>query len=460
MHVPFFLGEITTDTLERLADVVEAYGEGMVRATPSQNLVIRSVFAAALSGLHRALAVLNLAGVPASRSPVLREMIACTGAATCKLGICLSQGLARAVRDELERADPDLQDAADLRLHINGCPNSCGRHPIGSIALYGAARRFGDRLVPHYVLQLGGRLGEGRTRLAEGKELLPARNVPAFIVEFLRAFRESEQYPNFDSFLDSGGREEAARIAVRYKNVPPFAQGTECYYDWGVEEPFSLAGRGPGECSAGVFDLIEVDLASAHQALEEGKLLPAAQLAARALLITQGEEAHSAVETFELFEKYFLRTGLVDGSFQDLIADAQEHAATSDNHEPFEASSGRISSLIDAVEDLYENMDPSLRFRAVPQRCSPTDVCVKEAQPAVPDDVAVDREADFRGVTCPLNYVKTKLLLGQMDRGQVLSVLLDEAGGRSVPESAANDSHEVLSTEKRDSCWRVVIRKG
>ncbi|MBU0716771.1 MAG: hypothetical protein KJ749_00850, partial [Planctomycetes bacterium] len=420
VHVPVFLGDVTADMLERLADVVETYGEGMVRATPSQNLVIRSVAGAALPGLHRALIALNLAPATLGQPPVLREMVACTGAATCKLGICLSQGLARAIRDKLERADLDLQDAADLRLHINGCPNSCGRHPIGSIALFGAARRIGDRLVPHYVLQLGGRLGEGRTRLAEGKEILPARNVPAFLAEFLQAFRESEQYPDFDSFLDSGGTEAAARIAVGYKKVPSFAQRPEYYCDWGTEEPFSLAGRGPGECSAGVFDLIEVDLASARQALEEGKVLEATQLAARALLVTQGEETDNAAEVFELFEKHFMRSGLVDGSFWDLITDARAHAVTSDDRGPFEVSPRRVSFLIDAVESLYENMDPSLRFRAVPQRCGPTCACVREAPPAVPDDVAVDREADFRGVTCPLNYVKTKLLLGQMDRGQVL----------------------------------------
>ncbi|UCE62122.1 MAG: sulfurtransferase TusA family protein, partial [Phycisphaerales bacterium] len=460
VHVPLFLGEISVDTLERLADVVETYGEGMVRATPSQNLVIRSVLGTTLPGLHRAFAALKMTGGRKNRSPVLREMIACTGASTCKLGICLSQGLAEAIRDELEHSELDLQDATLLRLHINGCPNSCGHHPIGSIALFGAARRIGDRLVPHYVLQLGGRLGEGRTRLAEGKEVLPARNVPVFLIEFLRVFRESEQYPDFDSFLDSGGREQATRIAAQYKNVPPFAQGTRHYCDWGENEPFSLAGRGPGECSAGVFDLIEVDLASARQALEEGKTLAAAELASRALLVTQGEEAHTAAEAFDLFEKHFLRTGLVDDSFQDLIAEARNRAARLNGNKPFDVDVRRISFLIDAVESLYENMDPSLRFKAVPQRCGPTCACLKEAQLVASDDVAVDREADFRGVTCPLNYVKTKLLLEQMNRGQVLSVLLDETGIRSVPDSAANAGHEVLSKQEEVDGWRVLIRRA
>ena len=41
---------------------------------------------------------------------------------------------------------------------------------------------------------------------------------------------------------------------------PDFEDDKNYYYDWGAEEAFSLVGRGVGECSAGLFDLIEVDL--------------------------------------------------------------------------------------------------------------------------------------------------------------------------------------------------------
>ncbi len=112
-----------------------------------------------------------------------------------------------------------------------------------------------------------------------------------------------------------------------------------------------------------------------------------------------------------------------------------------------------MAALITAVDTLYENMDQSLRFQPV----------AAVATPAASTDVStitIDREADFQGVTCPLNYVKTKLLLGQMKSGQVLSVLLDEAGGRSVPQSAAKDGHEILSAEKLGDRWRVILRKA
>ncbi len=461
VHIAPVLGELSPDTFEKLADIVEGYGEGMIRMTPSQNLVIRWVPEEALAGLHAELAAIDLAQ---DRPPVLREATACTGAATCKLGICLSQGLSRAVHTAMAHADLDLDEAADVRLYMNGCPNSCGRHPIGSIALFGGARRVEDRLVPHYVLQLGGRLGEGKTRLAEGKESLPARNVPAFLVEFLRAFRKSAAYPDFDAFLDAGGRDIAHRMVAEFKHVPPFTEDRNFYYDWGAEEPFSMAGRGPGECSAGVFDLIKVDLDGARQALEEGRLFSAVHLSARALLITRGEEARDSADALRLFEEHFVEAELVDASFRPMIAAAREWSGASKGDEGFEAAREQVSALVAAVENLYENMDQSLRFQPVLQQCGAGQarpaVTKTDAGDAAGDDVVPDREADFRGVTCPLNYVKTKLLLNQMEPGQILSVLFDEVGARSVPESAERDGHTVLSVQEQADAWRLVIRKA
>ncbi|MHC4915919.1 MAG: sulfurtransferase TusA family protein [Planctomycetota bacterium] len=440
-----FLGDVGAGTMEGLADVVEEHGEGQLRATQEQNLLLRWVSEAELPVLHERLAGLGLGGSPPR---ILRRAVACTGAATCRLGICLSRGLTAAIRDELERSGPDVSEA-DVRLHVNGCPNSCGRHPIGSIALVGAARRVGDRLVPHYLVQLGGRLGAERARLAQGKDAVPARSVPRFVVELLRAFRESEHYPDFDAFLDSGGREAAAELAAGHREVPAFTEDRNFYYDWGAEELFSLAGRGPGECSAGVFDLIEVDLASAREALDDGRVRAAVRAAARALLVTRGEEAREGAEALRLFGKHFVETGLVEERFGGLL----ESAATGDDE--LVAARDEAAELVTAVEALYAGMDSSLRFKPAGEGAASG----PEA-PASGEGVRPDREADFQGVTCPLNYVKTKLLLEGMENGRVLAVLLDEAGGKNVPKSAEADGHEVLSVEQEGERWRVIIRKG
>jgi sulfite reductase (ferredoxin) len=289
VQLALVLGDVEADVMQALADIVEAHGEGMLRAEQHQNAFLRWVPENQLVELYVKLSQIGLA---TSQPPILRDMVSCAGASTCQLGICLSRGLAKAIADGLSRTDLDLHGLGELNIHISGCPNSCGRHPIAQIGFFGAARRVGGRLAPHYVVVLGGRVEESRTRLAERKGTIPARNVPAFLRDFLAAFSESAQHPDFSAFLDAGGREVAGTLVSEHKDIPDFEQDKNPYFDWGAEQVFSLAGRGPGECGAGVFDLIDVDLASAGEALDKHRYFEAASLAARALLVTRGEQAN------------------------------------------------------------------------------------------------------------------------------------------------------------------------
>jgi TusA-related sulfurtransferase len=69
-------------------------------------------------------------------------------------------------------------------------------------------------------------------------------------------------------------------------------------------------------------------------------------------------------------------------------------------------------------------------------------------------------ELDLRGVICPYNFVKTKLKLETLKQGQVLSVLLDDGDPiRNVPRSVENEGHTVISQERVDQAYRVLIRR-
>ena len=69
-------------------------------------------------------------------------------------------------------------------------------------------------------------------------------------------------------------------------------------------------------------------------------------------------------------------------------------------------------------------------------------------------------ELDLRGVICPYNFVKTKLKLEAMEQGQILSVLLDDGDPiRNVPRSVSNEGHTVLSQDRVDGSYRVLIRR-
>ena len=67
---------------------------------------------------------------------------------------------------------------------------------------------------------------------------------------------------------------------------------------------------------------------------------------------------------------------------------------------------------------------------------------------------------DFRGVACPMNFVKTKIALAPLAPGSLLEVWLDDGQPiGNVPGSVRNEGHEIVSTTKVDDYWKVLIRK-
>jgi tRNA 2-thiouridine synthesizing protein A len=77
-------------------------------------------------------------------------------------------------------------------------------------------------------------------------------------------------------------------------------------------------------------------------------------------------------------------------------------------------------------------------------------------------DPIADRELDIRGDICPITFVKSKLAIEKMAKGQVLKVLIDYAPSAvNVPRSMEHEGHEVLSvTEGEGPVWTLLVRKA
>jgi TusA-related sulfurtransferase len=64
------------------------------------------------------------------------------------------------------------------------------------------------------------------------------------------------------------------------------------------------------------------------------------------------------------------------------------------------------------------------------------------------------------GEECPMNYVRTKLALENLESGQVLEVFVSRGEAeRNVPRSAREEGHEVLAVTTGEDRVRVLIRK-
>lgn len=72
-----------------------------------------------------------------------------------------------------------------------------------------------------------------------------------------------------------------------------------------------------------------------------------------------------------------------------------------------------------------------------------------------------DQSMDLRGVLCPMNFVKTKLKLEEMETGEVLEVLLDDGEPiRSVPRSIKEEGHKIIQVENIGKAYKLLIKKG
>ncbi len=72
-----------------------------------------------------------------------------------------------------------------------------------------------------------------------------------------------------------------------------------------------------------------------------------------------------------------------------------------------------------------------------------------------------DLKIDLRGTPCPLNWVKTKLRLEDMDPGQCLEVLLDDGEPiRSAPRSVKSEGHKIIEVTPLDGGFRLLIESS
>ncbi|GBC88399.1 hypothetical protein HRbin13_00521 [bacterium HR13] len=72
-----------------------------------------------------------------------------------------------------------------------------------------------------------------------------------------------------------------------------------------------------------------------------------------------------------------------------------------------------------------------------------------------------DRELDIRGDVCPFTFVKSKLVLEQMEKGEILRVIVDyKPSAENVPKSMREEGQEVLAVNQIGSSeWEILVRK-
>jgi len=143
-------GRIGGELLGTVADLADRFGEGRIRTTADQKLVVLDVPDESVEELVAALAEHDLQVRP---SAFRRATMACTGIEFCKLAIVETKGHAKELTAELERRLPDFDEP--ITINVNGCPNSCARFQTADIGFKGMMVAGEEGFQVH----LGGHLG-------------------------------------------------------------------------------------------------------------------------------------------------------------------------------------------------------------------------------------------------------------------------------------------------------------
>ena len=181
-------GRMTGEQLEAAADLAERFGSGALRTTVSQNLIFIDIPNEKAAELAQELGKL---GLHVEGSSFWRGAVACTGTEFCKLAITETKGFARWIVDELEERLPGFDQ--QLRLHVTGCPNSCGQHWIADIGIEGKKIKHEGKLIDAYYFCLGGAVGQHAAIARPVGYRCPATLVPESIERLLRHYLADRQ---------------------------------------------------------------------------------------------------------------------------------------------------------------------------------------------------------------------------------------------------------------------------
>jgi sulfite reductase (ferredoxin) len=179
-----------------------------------QNVLVLNVPDANLSSLIDAS---SEAGLPLWGSPFQRGVVSCTGSEFCKLAITETKRFSVRLARELEARVPGF--STDVKLHVTGCPNSCGQHWIADVGLQGVLMTRGDEQIEGYDVFVGGQLG-ARGVIAHRVGVRVAADHAAQALERLFKAFAGERAPG-ERFGAWANRASDDRVRAALEGAPP-----------------------------------------------------------------------------------------------------------------------------------------------------------------------------------------------------------------------------------------------
>jgi len=208
------VGKLTVQQMRVIASIAQSCGDGDIRLTVWQNLLISGV---PDNKVEDVLANLQAIGLSAETSVLRAGLIACTGATGCKFAGAHTKEDALAIAAYCE---PRITLDTAVNIHLTGCHNSCAQHYIGDIGLIGAKIPINDEgdTVPGYHVFVGGGFGVEGGIGREFRTDVKAEDAPALVEAILRSWQTHRAAPD-ESFVAFARRHEIAALQALVEQV-------------------------------------------------------------------------------------------------------------------------------------------------------------------------------------------------------------------------------------------------
>jgi len=209
------VGRLTADQMRGIARIAAVYGDGDIRLTVWQNLLISGVADAHVRPALEGIAALGLSTAATS---LQAGLVACTGATGCKFAAAHTKEDALTIAAHV---DARLVLDQPVNVHLTGCHHSCAQHYIGDIGLIGAkvpVNDDGDTVEGYDIVVGGGFADEARI----GRVLwsgVKADDAPDRVERLLRAWQAKRSGPT-ETFSAFANRLDDSALIAAAENAP------------------------------------------------------------------------------------------------------------------------------------------------------------------------------------------------------------------------------------------------
>jgi ferredoxin-nitrite reductase len=201
------LGKVTCAQMRGIAKIAQDFGDGDVRLTVWQNLLIPGVRD---DNVPLAIAAIEAIGLAVKTTEVRAGLIACTGRAGCKFGNADTKRTASAIGDW---CDTRVEVDTPINIHLTGCHHSCAQHFISDIGMIGAriALEDSDDTVDGFHILTGGGFGPEADVGQEVYRDVKSEDAPVVIEKLLKAYLSHRASPD-ETFLTFARRHDGETL--------------------------------------------------------------------------------------------------------------------------------------------------------------------------------------------------------------------------------------------------------